>query len=181
MFYRVPALTATDRDKNGAFWRCTEGEEAREKYWRINTLPRLFVVVLIIRRNYERKKNTAWILLVVSGLMEIVWVIYHEAQPRIYGALAECDNHSDIIISFFPPASLSGKYARHRAELYAVFTGIGVVGTTFMLIFCPQGRRGACLKCFRWRSRSSVYSASSSAIRREKKNDVARSHSCKLF
>ena len=45
--------------------------------------------------------------------------IYDEAQPWVYGALAERDNHSDTNNKLFP-ACQGGKYARHRSQLRSI-------------------------------------------------------------
>lgn len=59
--------------------------------------------------------------------------VYDEAQPWVYGALAERDNHSDTNNKLFLLAKAVNTLGIGLS--YAVFTGIGVVGTTFISIF----------------------------------------------
>lgn len=119
-----------DRDKT-AHKALHGGIKAREKYWQSNTSPGFFVV-LIIRRNYERK-NTAWILLVVSGLMEIVWAYTMKLSHGFTVLLPSVITIAILIISFFLLAKAVNTLGIGLS--YAVFTGIGVVGTTFISIF----------------------------------------------
>lgn len=119
-----------DRDKT-ALSALHGGIKAREKYWQCNTSPGFFVV-LIIRRNYERK-NTAWILLVVSGLMEIVWAYTMKLSHGFTVLWPSVITIAILIISFFLLAKAVNTLGIGLS--YAVFTGIGVVGTTFISIF----------------------------------------------
>lgn len=119
-----------DRDKT-AHKALHGGIKAREKYWQSNTSPGFFVV-LIIRRNYERK-NTAWILLVVSGLMEIVWAYTMKLSHGFTVLLPSVITIAILIISFFLLAKAVNTLGIGLS--YAVFTGIGVVGTTLISIF----------------------------------------------
>ena len=115
-----------------------------------------------------KEKNTAWILLVVSGLMEIVWAYTMKLSHGFTVLLPSVITIAILIISFFLLAKAVNTLGIGLS--YAVFTGIGVVGTTFIS-----------LKCSRSAFSSSEYSDSNSAIRRERQNDVARSYLCKLF
>ena len=118
-----------DRDKT-AHKALHGGIKAREKYWQSNTSPGFFVV-LIIRRNYERKKHGMDTACCIRAYGDSLG-IYDEAQPWVYGALAERDNHSDTNNKLLLAKAVN---TLGIGLSYAVFTGIGVVGTTFISIF----------------------------------------------
>lgn len=120
-----------DRDKT-AHKALHGGIKSPEKYWQSNTSPGFFCC-FNYKEELERKKH-GMVLLVVSGLMEIVWAYTMNVRPWVYGALAERDNHSDTNNKLFP-ACQGRKYALAIGLSYAVFTGIGVVGTTLISIF----------------------------------------------
>ena len=108
-----------DRDKT-ALSALHGGIKAREKYWQCNTSPGFFVV-LIIRRNYERKKHGmdwAYTMKLSHGFT-VLW-------PSVITIAI-------LIISFFLLAKAVNTLGIGLS--YAVFTGIGVVGTTFISIF----------------------------------------------
>ena len=80
-----------------------------------------------------KEKNAAWLLLVVSGLMEIVWAYtmklshgFTELWPSIITIVI-------LTVSFFMLAKAVNVLGIGLS--YAVFTGIGVVGTTLISIF----------------------------------------------
>ena len=80
-----------------------------------------------------KEKNTAWILLVVSGLMEIVWAYTMKLSHGFTVLLLSAITIAILIISFFLLAKAVNTLGIGLS--YAVFTGIGVVGTTFISIF----------------------------------------------
>ena len=80
-----------------------------------------------------KEKNTAWILLVVSGLMEIVWAYTMKLSHGFTVLWPSVITIAILIISFFLLAKAVN--ALGIGLSYAVFTGIGVVGTTFISIF----------------------------------------------
>ena len=122
-----------------------------------------------------KEKNTAWILLVVSGLMEIVWAYTMKLSHGFTVLWPSVITIAILIISFFLLAKAVNTLGIGLS--YAVFTGIGVVGTTLISIFVLK-EGASLLKMLSLAFSSSVYSDSSSAIRREKQNDVARSYLC---
>ena len=80
-----------------------------------------------------KEKNTAWILLVVSGLMEIVWAYTMKLSHGFTVLLPSVLTIAILIISFFLLAKAVNTLGIGLS--YAVFTGIGVVGTTLISIF----------------------------------------------
>ena len=80
-----------------------------------------------------KEKNTAWILLVVSGLMEIVWAYTMKRSHGFTVLLPSVITIAILIISFFLLAKAVNTLGIGLS--YAVFTGIGVVGTTLISIF----------------------------------------------
>lgn len=80
-----------------------------------------------------KEKNTAWILLVVSGLMEIVWAYTMKLSHGFTVLWPSVITIAILIISFFLLAKAVNTLGIGLS--YAVFTGIGVVGTTFISIF----------------------------------------------
>ena len=80
-----------------------------------------------------KEKNTAWILLVVSGLMEIVWVYTMKLSHGFTVLWPSVITIAILIISFFLLAKAVNTLGIGLS--YAVFTGIGVVGTTLISIF----------------------------------------------
>ena len=80
-----------------------------------------------------KEKNAAWLLLVVSGLMEIVWA-YTMKLSHGFTVLWP----SIITIVILTVSCLMLAKAGNALGIglsYAVFTGIGVVGTTLISIF----------------------------------------------
>ena len=80
-----------------------------------------------------KEKNTAWILLVVSGLMEIVWAYTMKLSHGFTVLWPSVITIAILIISFFLLAKAVNTLGIGLS--YAVFTGIGVVGTTLISIF----------------------------------------------
>lgn len=80
-----------------------------------------------------KEKNTAWILLVVSGLMEIVWAYTMKLSHGFTVLWPSVITIAILIASFFLLAKAVNTLGIGLS--YAVFTGIGVVGTTFISIF----------------------------------------------
>lgn len=80
-----------------------------------------------------KEKNTAWILLVVSGLMEIVWAYTMKLSHGFKVLWPSVITIAILIISFFLLAKAVNTLGIGLS--YAVFTGIGVVGTTLISIF----------------------------------------------
>lgn len=80
-----------------------------------------------------KEKNTAWILLVVSGLMEIVWAYTMKLSHGFMVLWPSVITIAILIISFFLLAKAVNTLGIGLS--YAVFTGIGVVGTTLISIF----------------------------------------------
>ena len=79
-----------------------------------------------------KEKNTAWILLVVSGLMEIVWAYTMKLSHGFTVLLPSVITIAILIISFFLLAKAVNTLG---IGLSYAFTGIGVVGTTLISIF----------------------------------------------
>lgn len=80
-----------------------------------------------------KEKNLAWLLLVISGLLEIVWAY---TMKLSHGFTVPVPSIITVIIlaaSFFMLAKAINTLGIGLS--YAVFTGIGVVGTTLISIF----------------------------------------------
>ena len=79
-----------------------------------------------------KEKNTAWILLVVSGLMEIVWAYTMKLSHGFTVLWPSVITIAILIISFFLLAKAVNTLGIGLS--YAVFTGIGVVLSLGVLI-----------------------------------------------
>lgn len=80
-----------------------------------------------------KEKNTAWILLIAAGLMEIVWAYMMKLSHGFTVLVPSIITVVILIASFFMLAKAVDKLGIGLS--YAVFTGIGVVGTTVISIF----------------------------------------------
>ena len=78
-------------------------------------------------------KNAAWLLLVVSGLMEIVWAYTMKLSHGFTVLWPSIITVVILSVSFFMLAKAVNVLGIGLS--YAVFTGIGVVGTTLISIF----------------------------------------------
>lgn len=77
--------------------------------------------------------NAAWLLLVVSGLMEIVWAYTMKLSHGFTVLWPSIITIVILTVSFFMLAKAVNVLGIGLS--YAVFTGIGVVGTTLISIF----------------------------------------------
>lgn len=82
---------------------------------------------------YMKEKNAAWLLLVVSGLMEIVWAYTMKLSHGFTVLWPSIITIVILTVSFFMLAKAVNVLGIGLS--YAVFTGIGVVGTTLISIF----------------------------------------------
>jgi quaternary ammonium compound-resistance protein SugE len=80
-----------------------------------------------------KEKNTAWILLIIAGLLEIVWAYTMKLSHGFTVLWPSVITIVILIVSFFMLAKAVDKLGIGLS--YAVFTGIGVVGTTVISIF----------------------------------------------
>lgn len=80
-----------------------------------------------------KEKNAAWLLLVVSGLMEIVWAYTMKLSHGFTVLWPSIITVVILTVSFFMLAKAVNVLGIGLS--YAVFTGIGVVGTTLISIF----------------------------------------------
>lgn len=80
-----------------------------------------------------KEKNSAWLLLVVSGLMEIVWAYTMKLSHGFTVLWPSIITIVILTVSFFMLAKAVNVLGIGLS--YAVFTGIGVVGTTLISIF----------------------------------------------
>lgn len=80
-----------------------------------------------------KEKNAAWLLLVVSGLMEIVWAYTMKLSHGFTMLWPSIITIVILTVSFFMLAKAVNVLGIGLS--YAVFTGIGVVGTTLISIF----------------------------------------------
>ncbi len=80
-----------------------------------------------------KEKNAAWLLLVVSGLMEIVWAYTMKLSHGFTVLWPSIITIVILTVSFFMLAKAVNVLGIGLS--YAVFTGIGVVGTTLISIF----------------------------------------------
>lgn len=79
------------------------------------------------------EKNAAWLLLVGSGLMEIVWAYTMKLSHGFTVLWPSVITIVVLTVSFFMLAKAVNVLGIGLS--YAVFTGIGVVGTTLISIF----------------------------------------------
>ena len=80
-----------------------------------------------------KEKNTAWALLVISGLLEIAWAYTMKLSHGFTVLWPSVITIVILILSFFMLAKAVNTLGIGLS--YAVFTGIGVVGTTVISIF----------------------------------------------
>ena len=80
-----------------------------------------------------KEKNAAWLLLVVSGLMEIVWAYTMKVSHGFTVLWPSIITIVILTVSFFMLAKAVNVLGIGLS--YAGFTGIGVVGTTLISIF----------------------------------------------
>ena len=80
-----------------------------------------------------KEKNTAWILLIAAGLMEIIWAYTMKLSHGFTVLWPSIITIVILIASFFMLAKAVNVLGIGLS--YAVFTGIGVVGTTIISIF----------------------------------------------
>lgn len=80
-----------------------------------------------------KDKNTARILLIAAGLLEIVWAYTMKLSHGFTVLWPSVITIIILIVSFFMLAK--AVYKLGIGLSYAVFTGIGVVGTTVISIF----------------------------------------------
>lgn len=82
---------------------------------------------------HMKEKNTAWALLVISGLLEIAWAYTMKLSHGFTVLWPSVITIVILILSFFMLAKAVNTLGIGLS--YAVFTGIGVVGTTVISIF----------------------------------------------
>ncbi len=80
-----------------------------------------------------KEKNTAWLLLIAAGLMEIVWAYTMKLSHGFTVPIPSIITVVILVVSFFMLAKAVNELGIGLS--YAVFTGIGVVGTTVISIF----------------------------------------------
>lgn len=80
-----------------------------------------------------KEKNTAWVLLIAAGLMEIIWAYTMKLSHGFTVLWPSIITVVILIASFFMLAKAVNVLGIGLS--YAVFTGIGVVGTTIISIF----------------------------------------------
>lgn len=88
-----------------------------------------------------KSKNTAWLLLVLSGILEIVWAYTMKLSHGFTVLWPSVITIAILILSFFMLAKAVNILGIGLS--YAVFTGIGVVGTTMISIFVLKEGAGA--------------------------------------
>ncbi len=80
-----------------------------------------------------KEKNTAWVLLIIAGLLEIVWAYTMKLSHGFTVLWPSVITIVILVVSFFMLAKAIDTLGIGLS--YAVFTGIGVVGTTITSIF----------------------------------------------
>lgn len=88
-----------------------------------------------------KEKNFAWLLLVVSGLLEVVWAYTMKLSHGFTVLVPSIITIVILVVSFFLLAKAINILGIGMS--YAVFTGIGVVGTTVISIFVLKEGAGA--------------------------------------
>lgn len=88
-----------------------------------------------------RNKNLAWLLLIISGLLEIVWAYTMKLSHGFTVLWPSVITIVILFVSFFLLAKAINTLGIGLS--YAVFTGIGVVGTTVISIFVLHEGAGA--------------------------------------
>ena len=89
--------------------------------------------IFCLKGEHIKDKNTAWILLIAAGLLEIVWAYTMKLSHGFTVLWPSVITIIILIVSFFMLAKAVDKLGIGLS--YAVFTGIGVVGTTVISIF----------------------------------------------
>ena len=82
---------------------------------------------------HMKEKNTAWALLIAAGLLEIVWAYTMKLSHGFTVLWPSVITIVILVASFFMLAKAVDELGIGLS--YAVFTGIGVVGTTVISIF----------------------------------------------
>ena len=80
-----------------------------------------------------KEKNTAWLLLIIAGFLEIVWAYTMKLSHGFTVLWPSVITIIILVVSFFMLAKAIATLGIGLS--YAVFTGIGVVGTTVISIF----------------------------------------------
>ena len=80
------------------------------------------------RMTMKREKRIAWICLIVAGLLEIVWAYFMKQSHGFTVLLPSIATVISLIPSFFLLEKGIRQFGIGMA--YAVFTGIGIAGTT---------------------------------------------------
>lgn len=88
-----------------------------------------------------KNKNLAWLLLIISGLLEIVWAYTMKLSHGFTVLWPSVITIVILVVSFFLLAKAINTLGIGLS--YAVFTGIGVVGTTVISIFVLHEGAGA--------------------------------------
>lgn len=88
-----------------------------------------------------KNKNLAWLLLIISGLLEIVWAYTMKLSHGFTVLWPSVITIVILFVSFFLLAKAINTLGIGLS--YAVFTGIGVVGTTVISIFVLHEGAGA--------------------------------------
>lgn len=88
-----------------------------------------------------KNKNLAWLLLIISGLLEIVWAYTMKLSHGFTVLWPSVITITILVVSFFLLAKAINVLGIGLS--YAVFTGIGVVGTTVISIFVLHEGAGA--------------------------------------
>lgn len=88
-----------------------------------------------------KNKNLAWLLLIISGLLEIVWAYTMKLSHGFTVLWPSVITIVILVVSFFLLAKAINILGIGLS--YAVFTGIGVVGTTVISIFVLHEGAGA--------------------------------------
>lgn len=114
-------MRAGPREKRLKF-SCHGGKKAREKY-DANTFSGLILYV----GGVMKKKNIAWICLILSGLMEFVWAYFLKESYGFTKLVPSMIAIIFIAISFFLLERGIRQFGIGMS--YAIFTGIGIAGT----------------------------------------------------
>lgn len=88
-----------------------------------------------------KNKNLAWLLLIISGLLEIAWAYTMKLSHGFTVLWPSVITIVILVVSFFMLAKAINTLGIGLS--YAVFTGIGVVGTTVISIFVLHEGAGA--------------------------------------
>ena len=80
-----------------------------------------------------KEKNTAWILLIIAGLLELVWAYTMKLSHGFTVLWPSIITIVILTVSFFMLAKAVNVLGIGLS--YAVFTGIGVVGRIYIAVF----------------------------------------------